>query len=184
LWDSARKCIDTVNHLRKEVEIPGWSKHSSWKSSIKSSMRRVGKVSSGGGKSKDVRIKKEVSFYLEKTKTLSKKVEKVFHTPLSSVSSKVVVLIEALTYYEKMLIKHIDLVDRRLLKGEVILHDEKIFSIFQDYTEFIKKGKLCLNVEIGKKVAITTDQFDLIVRLPNDPGHSHPNPIKVPYSKF
>ena len=62
-----------------------------------------------------------------------------------------------------MLVKHIDLVDRRLLKGEVIPHEEKIFSIFQDYTEFIKKGKLRPNVEIGKKVAITTDQFDLIV---------------------
>ncbi|MCF6351660.1 MAG: transposase, partial [Cyclobacteriaceae bacterium] len=66
-------------------------------------------------------------------------------------------------YYEKMLIKHIDLVDRRLLKGEVIPHQEKIFSIFQNYTEFIKKGKLRPNVEIGKKTAITTDQFDLIV---------------------
>ncbi|MDQ7032277.1 MAG: transposase [Desulfonauticus sp.] len=50
-----------------------------------------------------------------------------------------------------------------MLKGEVIPHQEKIFSIFQDYTEFIKKGKLRPNVEIGKKTAITTDQFDLII---------------------
>ena len=163
LWDSARKCIDTVNHLRKEIEIPGWRKHARWKSSIKSSMRSVGKVSSGGGKNKDVRIKKEARVYLEKTRSLAKKIEPIFNTPISTVSIKILALLESLSYYEKMLVKHIDLVDRRLLKGEVIPHEEKIFSIFQDYTEFIKKGKLRPNVEIGKKVAITTDQFDLIV---------------------
>jgi len=163
LWDSARKCIDTVNHLRKEMELPGWRKHAKWKSSIKSSMRRVGKVSSAGGKNKDARLKQETKLYLDKTKNLAKKIEIVFNTPISTVSNKVLALLESLAYYEKMLVKHIDLVDRRLLKGEVIPHEEKIFSIFQDYTEFIKKGKLRPNVEIGKKIAITTDQFDLIV---------------------
>lgn len=163
LWDSARKCIDTVNHLRKEVEITGWRKHAAWKSAIKSSMRRVGKISSDGGRNKDARLKEEAKSYLGKTRNLAKKVEIVFNMPLPSISIKVFVLLESLAYYEKMLVKHIDLVDRRLLKGEVIPHEEKVFSIFQDYTEFIKKGKLRPNVEIGKKVAITTDQFDLIV---------------------
>lgn len=163
LWDSARKCIDTVNHLRKEIQLTGWRKQAAWKKSIKSAMRSVGKVSSGGGKHKETRVKKQVTAYLEKTTTLSQKVEQTLNTPLSSASSKVFVLLEALTYYQNMLIKHIDLVDRRLLQGEVIPHEEKIFSIFQDYTEFIKKGKLRPNVEIGKKIAITTDQFDLIV---------------------
>jgi hypothetical protein len=163
LWDSARKCIDTVNQLRKEIEIPGWRKHANWHSGIKSAMRRVGKVSSSGGKNKDVRLKKEVRVYLDATRKLSKKVKKVLNTPFSSDSVKVIALIESLVYYKKMLDKHIDLLERRLLKGEVIPHNEKMFSIFQPYTEFIKKGKLHPNVEIGKKTAITTDEFDLIV---------------------
>jgi len=158
-----RHGIDTVNHLRKEVEITGWRKHANWKSAIKSAMRRVGKVSSSGGTNKDVRLKKEARLYIESTRKLAKKVKKALNTPLAVDSLKALALIASLTYYEKMLIKHIDLVDRRLLKGQVIPHKEKVFSIFQDYTEFIKKGKLRPNVEIGKKVAITTDQFDLII---------------------
>lgn len=163
LWDSARKCIDTVNHLRKEIEISGWRKHAHWKKSIKSSMRKVGKVSSGGGQNKEVRVKQEVKRYLEQAEKLSNKVEAILKAPLSLDSPKALALVQSLNYYQSMLIKHIDLVDRRLLKAEVIPHEEKVFSIFQDYTEFIKKGKLRPNVEIGKKVAITTDQFDLIV---------------------
>ena len=38
-----------------------------------------------------------------------------------------------------------------------------MFSIFEDYTEWVTKGKMRPNVELGKKVSITTDQFNLIV---------------------
>ncbi len=62
-----------------------------------------------------------------------------------------------------MLIKHIDLVERRILKGEKISHAEKSFSVFETYTEWITKGKLRPNVEFGKKLNITTDQYNLII---------------------
>ncbi|MDR1341663.1 MAG: transposase, partial [Prevotellaceae bacterium] len=58
---------------------------------------------------------------------------------------------------------HIDLVSRRLLKGEKIPEGEKLFSIFEPYTEWIAKGKQRPQVELGKKVNITTDQHQLIV---------------------
>jgi hypothetical protein len=70
--------------------------------------------------------------------------------------------LQVLAYYREMLTKHIDLLDRRLIKGESIPHQEKVFYIFQPYTELIKKGKLRPNVEIGKKLAITTDQIPFI----------------------
>jgi hypothetical protein len=62
-----------------------------------------------------------------------------------------------------MLDKHIDLVDRRLLKGEKIPHEEKIFSIFEPYVEWICKGKAHKPVELGKRTCIATDQWHFIV---------------------
>lgn len=62
-----------------------------------------------------------------------------------------------------MLDKHIALVERRLIKGEKIPHQEKIFSLFEQYTEWITKGKSRPNVELGKKLSITTDQYGLII---------------------
>ena len=59
--------------------------------------------------------------------------------------------------------KHIDLVERRILKEETIPHAEKLFSIFETYTEWIKKGKKRPSVELGKKLNITTDQYNLII---------------------
>ncbi len=62
-----------------------------------------------------------------------------------------------------MLKKHIDLVDRRILQGEQIPHSEKIFSIFEPETEWLKKGKVHPNVELGHNVLIASDQFHFIL---------------------
>jgi len=65
--------------------------------------------------------------------------------------------------FMELLQKHIDLLERRVVKGEEIAHCEKMFSIFEEYTEWVTKGKMRPNVELGKKLTITTDQFNLIV---------------------
>lgn len=158
LWDSARKCID----IAAQLKIPGWRKSKSWRAELKGLMRAVGKSSTGGGKNKEERVKKATLAYLKKSTTLKKKTAHVLSTYKAATPVEMVRL-ELLGYFHQMLLKHIDLLERRLLKGESIPHQEKVFSIFQPYTEMIKKGKLRPNVEIGKKLAVTTDQYHLIV---------------------
>ena len=72
-------------------------------------------------------------------------------------------LITILIRYMEFLDKFIDQLDRRILQEEKIPHEEKLFSIFEEYTEWISKGKLHPNVELGKMLTITTDQYNLIV---------------------
>ena len=55
-------------------------------------------------------------------------------------------------HFQFLMILHIDLIERRILKGETIPHKEKMFSVFETYTEWIKKGKMRPNVELGKKL--------------------------------
>ncbi len=76
---------------------------------------------------------------------------------------KDLVQIMSLERFLALMNKHIDLLERRIIKGETIPQNEKIFSIFETYTEMIKKGKQHPNVELGKTFAITSDQFHLIV---------------------
>jgi len=69
---------------------------------------------------------------------------------------------EALAYFHRMLDKHLDLVDHRLLKEEKIPSHEKVFSLFEPHTEWIQKGKQRPNVELGHRLLIATDQHQLI----------------------
>ncbi len=163
LWDSGRKCLDVIECLLEENStIEGWRKLGNWHSELKKKMRNLSKACSSGGINKDERIKRETQSYLKKAKALRKKILQFvkFH-PIETESMLIKMI--GLSYFEDMLDKHIDLVERRLLKGEKIPHAEKLFSIFQTYTEWITKGKLRPNVELGKKVLICTDQYNLII---------------------
>lgn len=125
-------------------------------------MRAVGKAFSSGGKGKEQRVKQAVRYYLSKARALQNKLERSEEDLPTGDIMDVLIHLEMDRYME-LLDKHIDLLERRVLKGEVIPHYEKVFSIFEGYTEWIKKGKLHPNVELGKKLSITTDQYNLIV---------------------
>jgi len=73
-----------------------------------------------------------------------------------------------------MLTKHIDLVERRVVDGEQIPHQEKVFSVFQPWTELIKKGKRHPSVEFGKNLAITSDQYHLVLEGEGADGRAAP----------
>ena len=47
--------------------------------------------------------------------------------------------------------------------GEVIAHEDKVFSIFEPHTEWISKGKAGVPVELGVKVCILEDQHQFIL---------------------
>ena len=59
--------------------------------------------------------------------------------------------------------RQIDQVDRRVLKGETIPHDKKVFSIFEPHTRWISKGKAGCPVELGVPVCIVADEFGFIL---------------------
>ena len=56
-----------------------------------------------------------------------------------------------------------DQIRRRVLCEEIITHDEKIFSVFEDHTEWIVKGKAGVGQELGVNVCIVQDQYGFIL---------------------
>ena len=167
LWDSARKCLDIMKICRDLYDLGGWRKLQSWKSELKNLSRSVGKTCSMNSKNKEQQIKKITSEYLSMARGLVKKInESVFeHVDQIQKSFELQVLIEKhLVYYLQMLTKHIDLLERRLIKGETIPSHEKIHSVFETHTEWISKGKMNKGVELGHNVLISTDQYGFILR--------------------
>ena len=59
--------------------------------------------------------------------------------------------------------RQIDQIERRVIKGEIIPHAEKVFSLFEPHTEWISKGKAGVPVELGVKVCILEDQYQFIL---------------------
>ncbi len=161
LWDSARKCIDICQWISKNYAYHGWRKSAMWRKEIKTIFR----VSSRVNRS---RIKHEhkqqvTTNYLNWCRKLEKKVVSFIERINSGHSIEMLSKLLELEYYLEMLRKHIDLVERRILRGEVISPDEKLYSIFEMHTEWITKGKSHKPVELGHNMLIASDQFHFIV---------------------
>lgn len=161
LWDSSRKALDVIEWFKEEYgNIENWRKSTDWYKGLKNLSRALGRVSSTGGKDKNKRLLKVAQKYITKAKAFRKKLSRV-DLPMENHID--FIKTHELEEYIKLIDKHIDLVERRIIHGEKIPHEEKLFSIFEQYTEWIVKGKQRPNVELGKMMSITTDQNGLII---------------------
>lgn len=59
--------------------------------------------------------------------------------------------------------RQIDQIHRRVILEEDIPHAEKVFSVFEEHTEWIVKGKAGVPVEFGLKVCVLEDQHGFIL---------------------
>jgi len=162
LWDAGRKCLDLVNQLQagKNGGLTGWRKLKDWRRRLKGLERQSSKAAFGGGKNKEARVERAVTDYLQVAQELSVKVGRTLQE-VHWCQSNLVQWI-GLIHFREMLDKHVDLVDRRLLKGQEIPAQEKLCSLFESHTEWITKGKQHPSVELGHRLCVATDQHRLV----------------------
>lgn len=164
LWDACRKCLVLLPRLAQQQGQPGWRKAHTWRTQLKILLRVCGTIHHGGGAKKRERLNTAVTAYLQKAYALEKKV----FASLLDLRAQTLTLVEQsllaeVEYFHEMLIKHLDLIERRVLKGEMIPHADTLFSLFEPHTEWINKGKVSPAVELGHKVLVTTDQYGLVL---------------------
>lgn len=165
LWDSSRKCIDTAAKLIPLIELSGWRKIQSIRKTVKSKFRET---SHHVFKGKTEKVKEQkVKEYLHLTLELNLKCKAILNNKIIIKNprneKKVIQRLVELKKYADFAAKFMNQIERRLLKKESIPANEKLYSIFEEHTEWITKGKLNKRVELGHLLLITTDQYQYIV---------------------
>lgn len=164
LWDSLRKSLSLMEYFLGEYNLSGWRKIKYLKRQIKRNYRKVSEIHRKKGGNYQVRLEKTTKAYLEISQRASVKIqESLLEIASNSLKTKYLKQQKALVYYLSMVDKHIDLLERRVLKREKIPHREKVFSIYEEHAEWLSKGKLNEPVTIGHNTLITTDQYQFIV---------------------
>lgn len=164
MWDCGRKCIDTIQQLKEELgQINEWRQSQDWLSKLQKQYRHTSEIHRKKGKNYNERLRFSTKRYLHVCRKISGKIRRTLKDKSLNHTGKSLVLLLVLEDYKALLDKHIDLVYRRIIKGEKIPHKEKLFSIFEQHTEWLNKGKVHKNVELGLNVQIATDQYHFIV---------------------
>jgi len=165
LNDSMRKAIKLTTDICEDYKISGWRQSTYNIKSIKRELRRVQKSKHLGKSSSEEKVKAAHQEYITKANNLLAKVKDSLAKLNQSLTADLILLARLMEIekYIKYAEQQIDLIGRRVLRGEVIPHSEKLFSIFEPYTRWISKGKAGVYVEFGLPVSIMKDQHGYIL---------------------
>jgi len=168
LLDAMRKTVFLTKALCDSLGSFEWRQGRHLFKKVKRLFRKAQKLRSSNSKDRQKKAKREQLIidahlaYLELAEAL---VAKVRETLLSILSSDIVVhlKIQEIRKYVMHAERQIDQIRRRVVDGESIPHHEKVFSIFEEHTEWINKGKAGVPQELGLKVCVVKDQFGFIL---------------------
>jgi len=168
LLDALRKVIFLTEDLCEKEGLSDWRQSEHNYKSLKKLMRKAQNKKRGNAKSEDKREKKEKEIKEAHKKYIS--AAQSFVTKARDTLLKIndgELLTEAKKETIENFIKHadrqIDQINRRVILGEMIPHEEKVFSIFEPHTEWVVKGKAGVPVELGLKVCVLEDQYQFIL---------------------
>lgn len=160
LLDVSRVLINECQKIANTTSILGWREHKSQFLKIKREYNSLSKMRYSNSKSdkkileRKTVIHARIRYYLSLVKKIFTKVIKFqqeigLHAFINDTLNKGNILIHQ--------------VERRVFKEEKIQQEDKIYSIFEPYTEWICKGKAGVRQELGVKVCIVEDQFGFIL---------------------
>jgi hypothetical protein len=168
LLDAMRKVIILTTRLCFAFGIDGWRQSSHNLRKIKKLYRTAQKLRRSNSKDKkqiakrDSVIKEAYQAYIDLVAVFVGRAKESVRTLLKNGCPAMVELMQ-IEGYIKHAERQIDQVRRRVIEDEVIPHNEKVFSIFEEHTEWICKGKAGVPQELGLKVCILEDQYGFIL---------------------
>jgi hypothetical protein len=150
LWDSIRKVLILTHRLSEHLNFSGFRQTAHNLKKIKRLFRKVQKLRTKDKKSKkclgttDEYITMVESFLIQSRVALA---------PYKNDDCWCISIAE-INHYINHGHRQIDQIRRRCFNNETIPHDEKVFSLFEDHTEYIKKGKAGISQELGLRVCV------------------------------
>jgi len=168
LFDAIRKVLVLITVVCTMAGVPGWrqSQHNTRK--IKKLFRKAQKVKWSRSKNPKKQAEREQLIrdvhqaYLDLVESFLVKVKQTIRLLRDGqlASEDQLNVIERYIGHAE---RQIDQIRRRVIQGETIAHDEKVFSIFEEHTEWICKGKAGVPQELGLRVCILEDQYGFVL---------------------
>lgn len=171
LFDAMRKVITIIAETCERLGFSDWRQSKYNLKKIKKLFCKAQNSKRSTSKDKEkIKAREEIireayKTYTEAARTFIDKAKETINKINESGFSVAEAIISVMSI-EKYIVhaqRQIDQIERRVLSGEEIPHDEKVFSIFEEHTEWICKGKAGISQELGLRVCIVEDQHGFIL---------------------
>ena len=173
ITDGLRKVIGLCAALSEVYDVTGWRQHEHLLKKVKQTARQIGRISSRKGAHYKERLERPYRKLLGRAKAILSRANETCETlhaeyELDRVSVPTIAEI-------KLLIERIEQVcgtaRRRVLEGEKVPNEDKLFSMFEPHTQLYRRGKAGQPNQFGRLVLIYEDAAGFISHhyvLPRD----------------
>ena len=154
LWDSCRSALRLCGRYSSDLGVQGWRQEKHWQDQLRAHFGKIRRLRDAHRRPEDVEA------YLTLCSQLLSRLEEWFvgHSASLPISVR-----ERLEDRLAMGVTLLDQVRERLLEGQQIPAQEKMYSVFEPHTRWISKGKAGCPQELGVPVAILEDQDPFIL---------------------
>ena len=158
LWDALRCLIRTAAALSEECGLGGWRQ----KAPLLLKARRLfNRVRSSKQRT---RSPQRVQAYLQLARELAGRAGRTLGELAEAGAAEAVQgTVQELQHYLDCAERLADQVKRRVLEGERIAQEEKIYSVFEEHTRWCAKGKAGRAVELGVPVSVLESEHQCIL---------------------
>jgi IS5 family transposase len=171
LFDATRKMISLIAIICSEIGITAWRQSHHNITKVKRLLRGIQRLKRSTSKD-DAKKQKREQFiasehqnYINVCQKFVIKAEETIRIlqQLGILSISQDLRLSSVKQYIDHAKRQIDQIRRRVVLDEKIPHEEKVFSIFEPYTEWISKGKAGVPQELGLGVCVLKDQYGFIL---------------------
>ncbi|MCW5598451.1 MAG: ISNCY family transposase [Nitrosomonas sp.] len=166
LWDAMRKAITLTALWCESLRLSDWRQYRynlrQLKRLMRSAQSKKRRKAKAEGQQEDAQMIQAYQAYIDQARCHLDKIQITLRKLSATTPTEVLQKMEIERYLQHAE-RQIDQIERRVIKGEIIPHAEKVFSLFEPHTEWISKGKAGVPVELGVKVCIREDQYQFIL---------------------
>ena len=168
IGDGLRKVVTLAARLAVAQGLPGWRQHEHWLHKVKKLVREIGRASRIKNQAGQARLQAGYKELLQLAGELLQRGRQLAATVQLPENLSVLDLAggagaKELLHYADLTAKVCDTARRRVLDGETVPNEDKIFSIFEPHTELIKRGKQPNPTQFGHNTLVIEDAVGFVV---------------------
>ena len=183
--DGVRKVLQLCVILSGTFGMTGWRQHEQILNKVKHISRYISRISSRKGAKYETRLEKEYRILLKRTEEILKRAKELCKTlenqPTTSVRAigQVAELRELIELTEQVC----NTARRRVLEGEKVPNEDKLFNIFETHAQLYKRGKAGQPIQYGRLVLIFEDGAGFITEHEVMPRDAQDQDVIIPRTR-
>jgi hypothetical protein len=161
--DGVRVILQLCVLFATALGLEGWRQHEHLLKRVKKIARNIQRISSRKGPNYKKRLKKQYRELLKRTRKILRRAQRLCEElesrPLNATEQWQVGRLRTFIQRTNQVC---DTARRRVLKGEKVPNEDKLFSIFEPHTQLYKRGKAGEPVQFGRLVLVYEDAAGFI----------------------